>query len=156
MKNEEKIYNSLVTKLHAYEAEHNRRPSPVRLAVLQQAWTLPQPFTAEQLQEACLAERISLGTVYNCLAMFQDASILHTIERQRGKAVREYELVVDNLIRMQLVCERCGRVSHIHDKAIERIVKAKKVPNFIKQHFTLIIYGQCKRCKGLELTKQEV
>ena len=115
--------------------------------VLEQVCLLPQPFTAEQLADACKAERISVGTVYNALNLFLLAQILYATNRQRGRAATEYELTVGSPTRMHIVCTRCGRVTEIHDKAIARLVQERKYSNFNMQHFSLYVYGECKICR---------
>ena len=119
----------------------------VRNMVLQQVCQLPQPFTAEQLTTVCQAERISVGTVYNSLNLFVLAQILHATSRQRGKSATEYELTTTNTIRMQVVCQNCGRVTDFHDAAIERLVAERKYSNFNVQHMSLFVYGECKICR---------
>lgn len=122
------------------------RKSRVRNTVLQLVCQLPQPFTAAQLEEACQAERISIGTVYNCLDLFIMAHILHAIKRQRGIAVMEYELIGTNPVRMQVVCRKCGRVTEIHDQAIMRLVLERRYSNFVPEQYSLFVYGECRIC----------
>ena len=142
-----KIFGAALARLNAYISEHDMRYSAVREMVLEQVCLLPQPFTADQLTKACLAERISQGTVYNTLRLFIDAQIIHAITRQRGQTATQYEVITGNQIRMQVVCQKCGRVSNFHDPAIERIIRERKYSNFNLQHFTVIAYGECRRCK---------
>jgi len=142
-----KAHNTAVKQLEAYVRENNMRPSKVRNMVLEQVCQLPQPFTAEQLVHACQSERISVGTVYNSLNLFILAQILRAHDRQRGRAATEYELIAGGPMRMQMMCTRCGRLTEIHDKAIERLVRERKYSNFNLQHFSLFIYGECKICR---------
>ena len=133
--------------LSAYVRQHQMRPSRVRDMVLERACQLQQPFTAEQLVQACADERISVATVYNALDLFILARILHAIDRQRGKAATEYAFIVGKSMRMQILCTKCGRVTDIKDKAIERLIKERKYSNFEMQHFSLFVYGECKVCR---------
>ena len=126
------------------------RPSVVRNAVLEQACYLPQPFTAKQLVEVCKEQRISIGTVYNSLNLFISAQILHATERQRGKMATEYELITGNQHHMQIICQKCGRVSDIQDRAIARLIQERKYSNFTLQHYSLFVYGECKVCRRLK------
>ena len=144
-----KSYKAALLQLSAYLKAHEMRPSAVRNMVLEQVCQLPQPFTADQLTKACQEERISVGTVYNALNVFVLAQILHATNRQRGKSATEYELMSGNQIRMQVVCHKCGRVTEIQDKAVERLVKERKYSNFTMQHFSLFVYGECKICRRL-------
>ena len=140
-------YNSALERLNQYVLSHNKRPSKVRNEVLEQAFLLPQPFTADQLMEACKEQRISTGTVYNLLQLFVSAQILHSITRQRGQAATEYEWMIGGQTRMQIICQKCGRVSDFHDKAIERLIQERRYSNFVLQHFSLYVYGECKLCR---------
>ena len=146
----QRTYNSAVKRMNAYLRQHEMRPSRVRDKVLSLICQLPQPFTAAQLEEACQAERISTGTVYNCLNLFTMAQILHAIERQRGRAVVEYELTPTNSVRMMVICHKCNRVTEIHDKAIARLVTERKYTNFEPQQFLMYVYGECKICRKKE------
>ena len=141
------IYDAALERLNRYIADQNMRYSQVREMVLAQICLLPQPFTADQLAKACKAERISVGTVYNSLSLFLKAQILHATNRQRGRAATEYELIAGTHNRMQVVCQRCGRVAEIHDKAIDRLIQMRKYSNFNPQHYSLFVYGECKHCR---------
>lgn len=147
-------FNSAFERLNQYVLAHNKRPSKVRNIVLEQAFLLPQPFTADQLVDACQAQRISVGTVYNSLEVFVSARILHGITRQRGQAATQYEWITGEQTRMQVVCEKCGRISDFHDKAIERLLQERRYSNFNMQHFSLYVYGECKVCKNRKDKKE--
>lgn len=142
-----KSHNSAIKQLSAYIRANGMRPSRVRKMVLEQICLLPQPFTAEELVTACQKDRISTGTIYNALNLFVLARILHVRDRERGRAVSEYELITGKPMRMQMTCTKCGRVTEIHDKAIEGLIKERKYSNFVMQHFSLFVYGECKLCR---------
>ena len=88
-------FNSAFERLNQYVLAHNKRPSKVRNIVLEQAFLLPQPFTADQLVEACQAQRISVGTVYNSLEVFVSARILYKLERTHGVTQEQYKWALD-------------------------------------------------------------
>ncbi len=115
--------------------------------VLTQICQLPQPFTADQLLKACEADRISVGTIYNSLETFVDANILVAFERQMGKNAAEYELITGSANRMQIICQKCGRVTSFTDKAITTLIQDRKYSNLNMQHFSLFVYGECKICR---------
>lgn len=141
------LYNNALERLNRYVKTNGLRPSVVRNTVLEQACCLSQPFTAKQLVEVCQEQRISVGTVYNSLNIFISAQILHANERQRGKAATEYEVITGEHHRMQIICQKCGRISDIQDKAIARLIKERKYSNFTLQHYSLFVYGECKVCR---------
>ena len=140
-------YSSASTQLRRYLLDNDKRPTKVRNMVLEQVCQLPQPFTARQLLDACAAEHISVGTVYNALDLFIDAQIIHATNRQRGKAATEYELITGTANRMQIVCKKCGRTADFADPAITRMIKERKYSNFTIQNYSLIVYGECKVCR---------
>lgn len=142
-----RTYSNAQEKLARYLHENEKRPSKVRKMVLEHVCQLPQPFTAHQLQEACKADMISIGTVYNALDLFIDAQIIHATNRQRGKAATEYELITGTANRMQIVCKKCGRTADFADPAITRMIKERKYSNFTIQNYSLIVYGECKVCR---------
>ena len=142
-----RAYNLAQEKLARYLRENEKRPSKVRNMVLTQICLLPQPFKAEQLLKACEADRISVGTIYNSLETFVDANILVAFERQMGKNAAEYELITGSANRMQIICQKCGRVSNFTDKAITTLIQDRKYSNLNMQHFSLFVYGECKICR---------
>ncbi|MBQ6748958.1 MAG: transcriptional repressor [Paludibacteraceae bacterium] len=143
----DKTYKSALERLSGYIRANGMRPSAVRRMILEQVCALPQPFTAEQLAKACAEQRISVGSVYNALNLFVTARLLHASVRQRGRAATEYELMTDNTVRMQVICQKCGRTTDFNDKAIARLIQERKYSNFNLQHFSLFVYGECKVCR---------
>ena len=148
VKDDSTIYRNAHARLSAYIREHELRESVVRDMVLMQVCRLLQPFTAEQLQEACASERISRGTIYNALNLFIEAGVVHEYERRIGQNVTEYELITTARSHMQLVCCNCGRRTNFNDKAIMRLVNERKYSNFTVQRFSLVVYGECKICRS--------
>lgn len=142
-----RAYNLAQEKLARYLRENEKRPSKVRNMVLTQICQLSQPFTADQLLKACEADRISVGTIYNSLETFVDANILVAFERQMGKNAAEYELITGSANRMQIICQKCGRVTNFTDKAITTLIQDRKYSNLNMQHFSLFVYGECKICR---------
>lgn len=149
-----KTYKTAQEQLDEYIKANNLRPSKVRNMVLEQVCLLRQPFTAAQLAKACAAERISVGTVYNTLDLLILAQILHAIKRQRGKAATEYEIVRHPAAHMQVVCLQCGRVSDFQEPSILRLVHERRYSNFTPHYFTLVVYGECKKCRMANKNKE--
>ena len=142
----QKTYEAALVKLNEYIAEHHMRKSRVREMVLEHACMLPLRFTAEKLEQACAAERISKGTVYNVLDILVKAHILHAIDRQQGRTATLYEIAPGKQIHIQIRCNRCGKVTEIRDKAIDHVIRMHKYFNFEVQRYTVLIYGECKYC----------
>ena len=150
-----KAYESAEKRLSEYVRAHDMRPSRVRNKVLELACSLHQPFTAEQLVNACREDRISTGTVYNSLDLFVKADIVRGLQRQRGHIATEYEIMMESAKHMQLICRKCGRVSDFTDKALSRLIEERKYVNFTMHQYSLIVYGECRRCKMTKVAKQE-
>ena len=144
--NENKKYSLALARLSAYLTSENKRSTPERKMVLEQACMLPQPFTAYDLVEVCAPLHLSPATVYNSLDLFVLAHVLHAIYRQAGRTAVEYELMIGGDTQMQFVCQECGRIVKLRDKTIENIIRLKKYSNFDLDHFSLFIYGKCKSC----------
>jgi len=141
-------------RLDQYVLANGLRPSVVRDTVLEQLCELKQPFTARELTEICQTQRISKATVYNSLELFISAQILRGTNRQRGRTAIQYELILDSQQKIQMICQDCGRVSDFRDKAIERLILERKYSNFNLMHFSLLVYGRCKKCKTIKKTKK--
>jgi len=148
-----KVFGGALERMNAYIQENRGRYSAVRENVLEHACMLPQPFTAEQLETACQSEKISSGTIYNCLQLFLKANIIHATKRQKGHQATEYELITGNPIRMQRICQKCGRVTNFRAPAIDRLIREQKTQSFFMQHYTLLIYGECRRCRMVDRDK---
>ena len=146
----QKLYTTALEHLQNYLLSHNMRVTVERKMVLEQVCMLKQPFTAQQLVEACEAERISRATVYNNLDVFLTAQLLHAFNKQTGRAFTEYELTTSPSPRLQFICTNCGRTVEMHDKAIERMVRERKYSNFDLRTFSLYVYGQCKICRRIK------
>lgn len=143
----QKTYEAALIKLREYVSEHHMRKSQVREMVLEIVCGLPQPFTAEQLAQACAAERISVGTIYNTVDLFIKAQIIHIFDRQFGNNIALYEVIPGRHVHLQIRCSKCGRVTEIHDQVIDNLIRMRKYPNFELQRYSLLIYGECKHCR---------
>ena len=141
-------YKSALAALTDYLADHDMRLTLVRQIVVNEMCQLPQPFTAEQLVEACKDDRISTATIYNTLELLLKAHILHATERQYGRTAVQYEIATgEGGSHMTLVCRKCGREMDFHDKAISRLLQERKYSNFNLRRYSLIVYGECKICR---------
>ncbi len=147
MAGKSKTYEAAQERLNAYIKQKKLRASTVRKAVLEKVCLIKQPFTAEQLIEACEEEFISDATIYNALNLFVAANILQTVKRQRGQTAVEYELTYSSHSKMQIVCLECGRVTNVRDKILEQQIKEYKYYNFNPNRISMIIYGVCKHCR---------
>jgi Fe2+ or Zn2+ uptake regulation protein len=147
MAGKSKTYEAAQERLNAYIKQKKLRASMVRKAVLEKVCLIKQPFTAEQLIEACEEEFISDATIYNALNLVVAANILQTVKRQRGQTAVEYELTYSSHSKMQIVCLECGRVTNVRDKILEQQIKEYKYYNFTPYRISMTLYGVCKHCR---------
>lgn len=140
-------YKAALSKLNQYIWENGYRHTPEREIVLQIMCRLPQPFTPAQVVEEVKEEHISQATVYNCIRLFDQIGIIRLQQQKITQSKSEWEVVAGKRNRLQLVCQRCGRVSEFKDIAITNAVKLRKYSNFVPEHFTIFVYGECKHCR---------
>ena len=131
------------------------RLTVARRWVVEQMCLLKQPFTADELYEACSEKRIVKATIYNTIELMKDAQLLHTNYRDVGHPVTDYELMAGTWHRMQFICQKCGRPVDFRDKSIDALLKKHKFPNFNMLNYSLFVYGECKTCRGTKRRNQK-
>lgn len=139
-------YSSAVERLRAYINEHGMRRTREREVILEQVCAL-QCFSVEELRGALTELTISRATIYNALEVLEKAGIIHRLDKQFGVRAGKYEVVQANASHIQIICQRCGRVSEVRDTTINRMLADKRFTNFNPQRFSLYIYGTCKVCR---------
>ncbi len=140
------IYRSLYEQLCRYMDEHKMRHTAERFSILSAVCTL-QRFTVDDLRYALTGILISRATVYNTLELLEKAGIIRHIEKEYGVRAGQYELTCLKSSSVQIICQRCGRISEIKDSTISRMLADKKFSNFTPERFSLYIYGHCKVCR---------
>ncbi len=140
-------YKAALLALNQYIWEHKLRHTMEREVVLAIICELKQPFTPAQVVEKAKEENISQATVYNCLNLFNQIGIINLLQKRATKSKAEWEVVSGKHNRLQLICKKCGRVSDFKDIAITNAVKLRKYSNFVPEHFTIFVYGECKHCR---------
>jgi Fe2+ or Zn2+ uptake regulation protein len=126
--------------------EHKMRHTAERFSILSAVCTL-QRFTVDDLRYALTGILISRATVYNTLELLEKAGIIRHIEKEYGVRAGQYELTCLKSSSVQIICQRCGRISEIKDSTISRMLADKKFSNFTPERFSLYIYGHCKVCR---------
>ena len=98
-------------------------------------------FSVEQVRNVLTEMTISRATIYNTLDVLQKAGIIHRLDKEFGVRAGQYEVVQANASHIQIICQRCGRVSEVRDTTIHRMLADKRFTNFNPQRFSLYIYG---------------
>ncbi|MDR0371201.1 MAG: transcriptional repressor [Prevotellaceae bacterium] len=142
---EELPFDEIKNIFTQYLIANKHRKTFERYAILEQAYQLDEHFNAESLYSMMKEEhRVSLATVYNTLELLIDAQLI--VKHQFGRQEAQYEKTFGNKIHNHLVCTNCGKIKEFSDKAIRSAIQAKEFPDFRKTHYSLYVYGLCKKC----------
>lgn len=147
-KNGEDIYPLMQQRLDTYMAEHGLRRTPERNFMLGKVCAL-RCFSMEELQRTLTEMRISRATVYNALALFERAGVVHRLEKEFGVRAGQYEVAQPGRSHIRIVCEKCGRVSDVKNMAVHRTLTGQKFTNFNLRQYSLYLFGTCKTCRRL-------
>ncbi len=139
-------YSSAVERLRAYIDEHGMRRTREREVILERVCDL-RCFYVEQVRDSLTELTISRATIYNTLDVLEKAGIIHRLDKEFGVRAGQYEIVQANASHIQIICQRCGRISEVRDTTINRMLADKRFTNFNPQRFSLYIYGTCKVCR---------
>ncbi len=140
--------------LAEYIREHHLRSTIERTTILRYICKYKTSFSAEQLiQDVCQTEHLSIATIYNTLDLFVRCRLISKLPAHVGSPCDMYELVLLQGNQLSFFCTNCGREITFQDKAIDDIIRGKRFSNFNMHHFSLRVYGTCKKCrrKPLEL-----
>lgn len=130
-----------------YLMEHKHRKTPERFAILEQIYTYEGHFNAEDLYQKMQEDyRVSLATVYNTLELLLKCRLI--VKHQFGSQLAQYEKGFGTAsIHHHLICTHCGTVKEFSDKKIRTAIQNKKFAQFDITHYSLYLYGCCKKCK---------
>ncbi len=143
----EEIQLTPAEQLTIYLDEHQLRHTPERYTILAKICEL-QRFTIDDLRSVLATEMtISRATVYNTLSLLEDANLVQKLDKEFGVRAAQYEVVHASESSVQIICQRCGRISKVKDSTISRMLADKKWSNFVPHHFSLYMVGHCKVCR---------
>ena len=145
-KKQEDIYRTAYNRLCTYIDDNSLRHTSERLTILSAVCELKQ-FSMDDLRYALTGIHISRATIYNTLELMEKADIVRKIEKEFGVRTGYYELAFLGSSSVQIICQRCGRISKIKDTTIQRMLGDKRFTNFIPERYTIHIYGTCKVCR---------
>ncbi|MFV0472348.1 MAG: Fur family transcriptional regulator [Paludibacteraceae bacterium] len=144
---EENTYENIKNIFTEYLIEHKHRKTPERYHILQEIYEYSGHFNAETLYLIMTDKyRVSLATIYNTLELLLDCNLI--IKHQFGEQVAEYEKNFGANTHHHLVCTKCGYIKEFSEKSIRTAVQSKKFAGFTPSHYSLYIYGICKKCQS--------
>lgn len=142
MKEENITANSIFKE---FLIKHKHRQTPERYAILEKIYTFEGHFSAESLYESMKDEyRVSLATVYNTLDVLLEAGLV--IRHKFEGLSAEYEKSLGTNIHNHAVCISCGNVREFTDNKIKKAIQSKEFASFNSTHYSLYVYGVCKKC----------
>lgn len=144
---EEYSFDTVKDIFTKYLEDHKNRKTPERFAILEQIYAYEGHFNAEDLFNTMQEDyRVSLATVYNTLELLLKCQLI--IKHQFGGQLAQYEKSFGvSSIHHHLICTRCGAVKEFSDKKIRTAIQNKKFAQFNTTHYSLYLYGCCKKCR---------
>ncbi len=138
-------FSRALKKLREYLKENNLRFTTERVTILEEIFSFPSHFDAEQLFIHIRKKNhhISRATIYRALELFNKIGIVK--KENLGKDYASYELALDRPHHDHMICVVCGKVIEFVDPVIEERQKeiCEKYGMEMISH-QLQIYGRCK------------
>lgn len=149
--NEDKCKSLARETLSRYIADHHRRCTPERFAVLDKIIEMPQHFTIDALCEAIEGGdfRVSRATVYNTVCLLSDAGLLRRLHLQPDA----WEVTLESSPTVRLICRKCGKVREVTDRQLARSLALKRYQSFVPDSFEVCMTGYCTRCRPKDKKK---
>lgn len=136
-----------------YLQQKKHRKTPERFAILKQIFDNEGHFNAESLYNHMQNDyRVSLATVYNTMELLLDCGLI--VKHPFAGQTSQFEKTFGNSIHHHLVCTKCGAVKEFSDKKIRTVIQSKIFSSFESSHYSLYLYGLCKKCQVLLKQKQ--
>jgi Fe2+ or Zn2+ uptake regulation protein len=126
--------------------ERGVRITPQRAFIWQALASTDAHFTAEELWERVrnVLPGLEISTVYRSLEALGEAGLV--VESRVGEGPRVFE--ARSAPHPHLVCEGCGRISHLDSEAGLRILEAmeKEIEGFQTRELHIFATGTCAGC----------
>ena len=131
-----------------YLNQKKHRKTPERIPILKQVFDNEGHFDAESLYNHMQNDyRVSLATVYNTMELLLDCGLI--VKHPFAGQTSQFEKTFGNSIHHHLVCTKCGSVKEFSDKKIRTVIQSKTFSGFESSHYSLYLYGLCKKCQAL-------
>jgi Fur family ferric uptake transcriptional regulator len=138
-------FKTALRNLRSYLRENNLRFTTERVIILEEIFSSPPHFDAEQLfiQIRNKHQHISRATVYRTLDLLSQIGIIK--KENLGKGYASYELNLNIPHHDHMICVECGKVVEFVDEVIEKRQKeiSEKYGMEMIRH-QLQIFGRCK------------
>lgn len=137
--------------LSQYIKEHRLRNTLERTALLEQIYSYHTPFSPDDLMQAMEGKvRLSMGTVYNSLALFERLGLVVRVlygqktlyEKSRG----------ERFLHFYRFCIHCGKVERASAGRMEAALQELHYTRFSALSLSMCASGICSTCRAA-LTK---
>ncbi len=151
------VKNEVAQAFTDFLVKNGLKKSQERYVVLEAAQKIDGLFTAADLHRFLTESmnfHLSLTTVYSTLELLTRCGIMveHWLSAKSAKSVK-FEYAYGRTSFKYTICSKCGRISHVHDKTLDRAVAAVKTPRFHFNFYKTYIYGVCAACARKEKSK---
>lgn len=137
-----------------YLRVNGHRKTSERYAILDAIYSIKGHFDMEALRDRLLNEdhfRVSRATLYNTIELLLDAKLV--IKHQFGNS-SQYERSYKMETHHHLICTECGQVTELQDDTLQHTIAASPMKRFQMSHYSLYIYGTCRKCINAKKRKQ--
>ena len=151
--NEDKRKGLARETLSRYIADHHRRCTPERFAVLDTVMDMPSHFTIDELCDNIEGGdfRVSRATVYNTVVLLSEAGIL----RRLHTLADTWEVSLEPQFAVRLVCRKCGKVRDVRDQQLWNAMSLKRYQSFVADSYEVCLSGYCTRCRPRDRKKNK-
>lgn len=123
------------------------RRTPERFAILNTIYSINGHFDVDYLLDLMLNQekfRVSRATLYNTVNLLESARLV--IRHQIGDKA-QFEKCYNAEAHHHLICTRCGKVTELHDDALQKAIMAAPARKFDISYYSLYMYGLCPKCQ---------
>ena len=133
---------------------NGHRKTSERYAILNAIYSIKGHFDMDTLYRQLLDQehfRVSRATLYNTIELLLDAKLV--IKHQFGNS-SQYEQSYKMDTHHHLICTECGQVTEFIYDDLQHIIANSPMKRFQMSHYSLYIYGTCRKCINAQKRKQ--
>ncbi len=135
-------------KFREYLQARNLRDTSERRRILQEVYSVPKHFTADDLLDRFRRKRqaVSRATLYRTLNHLVECGLVRKLDLGQREAM--YESVREREHHEHMICLACGKVIEFADEEMERLQEeACRSHRFYPVRHFLQVLGYCRDCR---------